>query len=90
MKSALALVLLAAGCSPEPMPPVSAVPPITAAAMACSSRPSPNDGSAERRRKVVTMPANPATREQSMKQNSFTRRVSIPMSSAACRWPPVA
>ena len=31
-----------------------------------------------------------ATSEQSMKQNSFTRRVSIPMSSAACRWPPVA
>ena len=28
----------------EPMPPVSAVPPITAAAIACSSRPSPERG----------------------------------------------
>ena len=36
------------------------------------------------------MPAKPARKLHSMKQNSFTRRVSMPMSSAAWRWPPVA
>ena len=43
----------------------------------------PSAGSADLRRKVVIMPAKPARKLHSMKQNSFTRRVSIPMSSAA-------
>ena len=51
-----------------PMPPVSAVPPITAAATACSSMPSPIEGSGELRRSTWISPAKPASTEQSMKQ----------------------
>ena len=65
--------------STVPMPPASEAPPITAAATACSSSPSPIDGSGEPSRSTWIMPAKPASIEQSMKQAIFTRAVGMPI-----------
>src|SRR5471032_535870 len=73
-----------------PIPPDSAVPPITAAATACSSRPSPIEGSAAPSRSTWIKPAKPASTEHSTKENSFTRRAGTPLDMDASRNPPVA
>ena len=72
------------------MPPASDAPPITAAATACSSSPSPIDGSGAPSRSTWMMPAKPASSEQIMKQAIFTRAVGMPIDCAAGRKPPVA
>src|ERR1700731_4422304 len=73
-----------------PIPPVRAVPPITAAATACSSSPSPIDGSGEPSRKTWIVPANPASIEQITKQIILTRQTGTPNAAAASIKPPVA
>ena len=78
-----------------PMPPASEAPPITAAATACSSSPSPIEGSGEPSRSTWIMPAKPASTEHSMKQAILTRAVGMPIASrgrqeAAGRLDPVA
>src|SRR6218665_2341200 len=76
--------------STVPPPPPRAVPPITAAATACNSRPSPREGSGEPSRMTCNMPAKPASTEHSTKQLSLTRSVRMPMACAASGMPPVA
>jgi hypothetical protein len=50
----------------EPVPPVSEVPPMTTAAIACSSYPSPVPGWADARRAEIITPARPVNRPASV------------------------
>ena len=74
----------------DPIPPISEVPPITAAATACNSIPSPRAGRKEFKRNDWIIPAKPARTEQIMKQAIFTLPLGMPIAAAAGKKPPVA
>ncbi|MNT30303.1 hypothetical protein D3C72_1660910 [compost metagenome] len=62
----------------EPRPPIRLVPPITTAAMTCSSRPEPALGSAASRREIWNSAARPASSPISENTRILYGRGSIP------------
>src|ERR1700751_255354 len=73
-----------------PTPPIKAVPPMTAAATACSSSPSPIEGTGAPNRKTLIVPPKPASMAHMTKQVIFTRLTGTPIAAAASKKPPVA
>ena len=73
-----------------PTPPWMAAPPTNAAAMASSSNPSPAFGPARFSRAVKTRPAIAVSTPMLTNSQKLTCLVLTPLSSAACRLPPIA
>ena len=62
----------------DPLPPIRLVPPMTTAAMACSSQPTPTLGLAELILAVWMTAARPARNPQTAKTPTLMGRVSMP------------
>src|SRR6516225_12297013 len=73
-----------------PLPPVSRVPPTTAAAIDCSSIPSPSETLVEGSLARVTIADNPAKSEQRQNAEVFIRLTGTPRDSALAGSPPKA
>ena len=74
----------------DPEPPVSRVPPMTTAAIACSSRPTPIVDWPDDDRAATSTPARPARRPLVRYIAILTRAMGSPMSRAASSLPPIA
>ena len=74
----------------EPRPPVSAAPPITQAAMDCSSMPRPPPGWIEPTRVAASTPAKAAMMPAMAKAMVLVRSGLMPIATAALRLPPTA
>ena len=73
-----------------PTPPVRLAPPITTAAIASSSYPSPAYGCAVARREVCTIPANPANAADSTYAPTVSDGTRMPARRATSAFPPMA
>ena len=74
----------------EPYPPMSAQPPITAAAIACNSRKSPAFGSDAPEVMTVKTPNKHAKQVEIINKLILTRFTGTPTALAACASPPDA
>ena len=72
-----------------PIPPANDVPPMTAAAMTCSSTPIPSPWVAALSRAEVTAAAMAASMPMAMKVFMIVSRVLMPASTAASGLPPM-
>src|SRR5262249_23332185 len=72
-----------------PEPPRSGGPPITAAAIACSSNPGPMLGSPEMKKARPSAPARPARRPISTRAWTRTRLIEMPENAAASGFDPI-
>jgi hypothetical protein len=72
------------------LPPRSGVPPITAAAIACSSKPVPMLGSPEMKNARPSIPARPERAPISTSVCTRTRGVEMPENVAASGLEPIA
>ena len=73
-----------------PRPPLSAIPPMTQAAMASSGRAVPPLGAMLPIREAARMPANAAVAPARPKASSFVLSTRTPVAVAACLLPPTA
>ncbi|MNS97127.1 hypothetical protein D3C72_1314510 [compost metagenome] len=74
----------------EPLPPASAVPPMTAAAITYSSMPVPSELVPALSRAIDTMAATVTSTASSANNISVTRCTGMPTSAAASGLPPIA
>ena len=74
----------------EPYPPVSSVPPITAAMIASNSFCRPRSAAAEPTSQIWSMAKIQAQNAVNMKRETFTRRTGTPTFFAALASPPTA